>query len=320
MAGKWAQHSQQVIRLPSLPNGSIKQSNARYGWQRLLAVLTLMAVLGGAMPTRVIAQQPIVINLEFEYLRQGTAGVISLTGPGISGAVAAAVGRTCPFFPVSAGYACLIVVPMEQKIRDYPLIVTVNRVDGTAAKWEGTLKVASGQFVAEPEFNVPSAKFYLLRKDIELSEQTRLEAIYGIATPDRFWEGQFYQPVDGALTSPYGSVRAYNDGIVRRHTGYDLRAPMGTPVRASASGRVVYARPLDIHGNIVIIDHGWGVFSSYSHLSEIDVVPGQFVLQGDIIARSGNTGRSLGPHVHWEIAVGGTVVDPGAFARLKLPN
>ncbi len=309
-----------MIRLRLLLNGSIKQPNTHYSWQRLFAVLALVAVLGWAMPTPVIAQQPIVINLEFEYLRQGTAGIISLTGSGINGAVATALGRTCPFFPVSDGYACLIATPMDQKIRDYPLTVIVNRVDGTTAKWEGTLKVASGQFIAEPEFNVPSAKFYLLRKDIELSEEARLEAIYSMVTPDRFWDEQFKQPVDGALTSPYGTVRAYNDGNVRRHTGYDLRAPMGTPVEASASGRVVYARPLDIHGNIEVIDHGWGIFNSYSHLSEIYVVPGQFVLEGDIVARSGNTGRSLGPHVHWEIAVDGTVVDPAAFARLKLPN
>jgi murein DD-endopeptidase MepM/ murein hydrolase activator NlpD len=270
--------------------------------------------------TRVGAAAPIVITLDFEYLRQGTAGVIQLSGPDIQGAKASALGHTCRFFAVRSGYACLMAVPMDQRIKDYPLDVMVSRRDGSSSAWQGTLKVASGQFIAEPAFNIPSDKFYLLRADIEASENSRLEAIYSLVTPERFWGGAFVQPVAGALTSPFGSVRSYNDGVTRRHTGYDLRAPTGTPVIASSNGRVVFARPLDIHGQIVVIDHGWGIFSSYSHLSQIYVVPGQFVLQGDVVGSSGNTGRSLGPHVHWEIAVGGTVVDPAAFARLKLPS
>jgi len=288
---------------------------------RSLIILILFIVSGlGTAPSIYAAPPPIIIDLKFDYLRQGTAGIITLSGPGLAGAAAATLGRTCRFFATRDGFACLIAVPMEQSIKDYPLLVTLNKVDGSSANWEGKLKVASGQFIAETTFNVPSSKFYLLREGIEASEEARLKSVYGLVTPERYWEGAFIQPVDGAPSSPFGTVRTYNDGKTRRHTGYDLRALTGTPVRASSNGRVVFARPLDIHGNMVIIDHGWGVFSSYSHLSEIYVVPGQFVLQGDVIARSGNTGRSLGPHVHWEIAVGATVVEPLAFMRLSLPN
>jgi murein DD-endopeptidase MepM/ murein hydrolase activator NlpD len=77
---------------------------------------------------------------------------------------------------------------------------------------------------------------------------------------------------------------------------------------------------MDIHGNNVIIDHGWGIYSEYAHLSQRYVVPGQFVLQGDVIGLSGNTGRSTGPHIHWEIAVGGTWVSPVEFYKTKLPQ
>jgi murein DD-endopeptidase MepM/ murein hydrolase activator NlpD len=284
----------------------------------------MVIVLTGTLAalTRVEAQQAIVIHPDFDYLRQGTAGVILLTGPDIAGAVATALGRDYPFFPTSQGYACLLSVPMEQKIKDYPLVVTVTRRDKSTATWQDTLKVASGQFIAEDpaSFFLPANKLNLLRDDVQQSEDRRLLSTYRIVTPVRFWEGAFTMPVNGALSSPFGSVRIYNGTVNRRHTGYDFRASMGTPVLASANGRVVLSRSLDIHGENVVIDHGWGVFSEYAHLSARYVVPGQFVLQGDVIGLSGNTGRSTGPHVHWEVAVNGTWVNPLSFMQLKLPN
>jgi murein DD-endopeptidase MepM/ murein hydrolase activator NlpD len=141
-----------------------------------------------------------------------------------------------------------------------------------------------------------------------------------MVTPERLWEGQFTVPVNGRVSSPFGSVRTFNDGTTRRHLGLDFTVPHGTPVLTSAGGRVVFARGLDIHGNCVIVDHGWGVFSSYSHLREMFVVPGQMVLQGEVVGLSGNTGRSTGPHLHWEIAVNGNRISPQTFTGIKLPN
>ncbi len=229
--------------------------------QFILGLLTVLAnlVLGIGQHT----QAATVISLEFEYLRQGTAGIITLNGADVTSATASLPDSSCRFFPIQNGYACLLAVPMEQRIKDYPLVVTVNRIDGSSAAWEGTLKVASGQFIAEPVFNIPLNKFYLLRQDVEANENARLRSIYSLVTPQRFWGGPFIPPVDGPLTSPFGSVRTYNDGSVRRHMGYDLRAATGVPVQASSNGRVVFARPLDIHGNMVIIDHGWGVFRRF---------------------------------------------------------
>jgi len=127
-------------------------------------------------------------------------------------------------------------------------------------------------------------------------------------------------PVNSAFSSPFGTFRLFNDIAVRRHTGQDLHATTGTPVLASADGRVVFSRALDIHGESIIIDHGWGIFSEYSHLSARYVVPGQFFLQGDVIGLSGGTGRATGPVVHWEIAVNDNWVDPIDFMHMKLPE
>jgi len=125
--------------------------------------------------------------------------------------------------------------------------------------------VASGEFVTEPTFTMPTAKVYLLNLEIEHAEEMKIMETYSMVTPEHYWEDAFIIPVVGALISPFGSVRPYsNDGILRWHMGDDRRVPKGTSVLASSTGRVVLARPLDIHGNIVIIDHGWGVFTSYS--------------------------------------------------------
>ncbi len=287
--------------------------------KKILIALALVALLGSGVLLHIRAQSAIVITLNFEFLRQGTAGVISLSGADLVGGVVNAFERSYPFFPVTGGFAALLAVPMDQRIRDYPISITVYRADGETLTWEGTVKVASGEFIREPAFSLPSDKFHLLDMSVQENEDARLNSIYSVVTPERFWEGQFSLPTNAPTTSPFGSVRDFNDGSTRRHTGYDFRMAVGTPVKVSASGRVVYARPLDIHGSNVIIDHGWGVFSNYAHLSQIFVVPGQIVLQGEVIGLSGNTGRSTGPHLHWEIAVNGVLINPMDFIRLKLP-
>ena len=91
------------------------------------------------------------------------------------------------------------------------------------------------------------------------------------------------------------------------------------PVMASTGGKVAFAGHMDIRGNIVIIDHGYGIFSTYCHLSQIHVTRGQTIVKGQIIGVTGDTGRSSGPHFHWEIAVNGNFVDSIQFAQSWLP-
>ncbi|HLY25160.1 MAG TPA: M23 family metallopeptidase [Aggregatilineales bacterium] len=289
-------------------------------FKRLLIALLALVIFGVGALHQAAADQAVIVNLDFDNIRQGNAGVITLSGANVAGGTATALGHVYPFFSTSQGFACLLSAPMTQKIQSYPLTVTVTGKDGSIQRWDGTFKVASGEFIAEMPFSLPSNKMYLLNDDIQANEDTRLLSIYSVVTPTRFWQGQFIMPVNSSLSSPFGSWRQYNGIVQRRHTGQDLHASVGTPVLASADGRVVFSRALDIHGESVVIDHGWGVFSEYSHLSARYVVPGQVVLQGDVIGLSGDTGRSTGPHVHWEIAVNGNWVDPINFTQMKLPN
>lgn len=117
-------------------------------------------------------------------------------------------------------------------------------------------------------------------------------------------------PSRSAITSRFGPRRS---GF---HHGLDLRAPVGTPVYAAQAGVVTFAGwRNNIYGNFVIIDHGGGLVTRYAHNSRVLVRRGQRVDKGSVIALSGNTGRSTGPHIHFEVMRNGKAIDPLKVAR-----
>lgn len=121
------------------------------------------------------------------------------------------------------------------------------------------------------------------------------------------------QPIKSARTSKFGSYRRLPTGMQYFHTGLDLRAAVGTPVYSMADGEVALAQNFVVPGGAVIIDHGNTIFSKYYHLSELLVKPGQKVKKGDLIAKSGGTGRVEAPHLHWEVSWKGLPTDPVIF-------
>ncbi len=117
-------------------------------------------------------------------------------------------------------------------------------------------------------------------------------------------------PVNGRLLSSFGGRTDPFSGEGALHTGVDLSAAMGTPVHAAADGIVAHASWGGQYGNLVVIDHGNGMQTYYAHLSRCLVVPGQEIRRGDILGNSGATGRVTAPHLHYEVRVGGTPVNP----------
>jgi murein DD-endopeptidase MepM/ murein hydrolase activator NlpD len=117
-------------------------------------------------------------------------------------------------------------------------------------------------------------------------------------------------PVEGRLLSSFGGRTDPFSGEGAIHTGVDLEAAMGTAVKAAADGIIVHADWEGGYGRLIIIDHGNGVQTYYGHLSTFGVVPGQEVRRGDVIARSGASGRVTSPHLHYEVRMGGTPVNP----------
>ena len=123
------------------------------------------------------------------------------------------------------------------------------------------------------------------------------------STP-RTGNGTFIWPVNGPVTSPFG----WRWG--RMHEGIDIGAATGTPIAAAGSGTVIYAGWMEGYGNLVVIDHGGGLATAYGHQSAIGVSNGQSVTQGQTIGYVGCTGHCFGPHLHFEVRVDGTPVDP----------
>ena len=117
----------------------------------------------------------------------------------------------------------------------------------------------------------------------------------------------FVWPVHGVLTSGFG----WRWG--RMHEGIDLAVSSGTPVVSSAAGTVIVAGWMGGYGNLVVVDHGGGISTAYGHNTSVTVGVGQQVAQGQLIAYSGNTGHSTGPHVHFEVRVNGAAVDPFGY-------
>lgn len=118
------------------------------------------------------------------------------------------------------------------------------------------------------------------------------------------WTQAFQRPARGRVTGVYGSQRFYG-GLARNpHWGLDIAAPTGTPVTAPADGVVrLAAGPFLLEGNVVLLDHGGGLVSSYLHLSSMAVRKGDQLKQGDLIGAVGTTGRSTGPHLHWGLGL-----------------
>jgi murein DD-endopeptidase MepM/ murein hydrolase activator NlpD len=118
-------------------------------------------------------------------------------------------------------------------------------------------------------------------------------------------------PVVGKLESGFGGRRnPFGGPGYEFHTGQDIDAQTGDPVVAGASGSVTFAGVQNGYGNLVVIDHGGALTTRYGHLSYIDVTQGQTVARGQFIGRVGSTGRSTGPHLHYEIRINDEPVDP----------
>jgi len=197
-----------------------------------------------------------------------------------------------------------------------PAVVEVEgkTPDGRRATGSLATAVVPKSFATE-ELSVAS-KYVTPPPEVEerlARERAKLAAIYASRSPHPAPVEPFVRPVPGDPTSVFGTRRLYNGEPRSPHPGLDLRAATGDPVVAAGDGTVVLAEELYYSGNVVIVDHGGGLFTIYGHLSEIDVEEGQRVARGETVGAAGATGRVTGPHLHWGAKIGNEPFDPMAL-------
>jgi murein DD-endopeptidase MepM/ murein hydrolase activator NlpD len=201
----------------------------------------------------------------------------------------------------------------------YPLHISAESENGRKLGFEQLVLLTPGFY--ENEWVTIAEVIYLDEEKIA-EEDAYLQPFLDLVTSERYWEGRFQYPVDEpCFNSPFGLRRNFNEGLLfYYHSGLDFRVcAQNLNIYAPASGMVVVAEELFTKGNAVYIDHGWGVISGYAHLNEILVEVGDFVQTGDLIGIIGDTGRSAGPHLHFEINVSGTPVNPQTWLNQTFP-
>jgi len=177
--------------------------------------------------------------------------------------------------------------------------------------------IIEGKYRSE-KLRVDSQHITLSKENLERvrREKNEIRRIYSHSSGTRLWYGSFNKPLASDTTSDFGTRRLFNGQHRSYHLGTDFRAAIGTPVYASNSGVVRLTANLFYSGNIVIVDHGMGIFTNYAHLSEIQVTAGHQIERGHQIGLSGASGRVSGPHLHWGVRVNGVYVDPLQFTEV----
>jgi len=201
--------------------------------------------------------------------------------------------------------SCTSWVDLEKPAGRYEWKLSWSGADGKPFTCSLPVTVRAGKFptehlTVEKQFVQPDPE---QQKRAE-EDQKKMKAIYDTVTPEVLWKGKFVMPLKGVTTGGnFGRRRILNGEARSPHAGVDFPAAAGTPVYAAQSGNVVLAENLYYSGNTVVIDHGFGIYTLYAHLSEIEVKAGDTVDASDEIGKVGATGRVTGPHLHWGLTI-----------------
>jgi murein DD-endopeptidase MepM/ murein hydrolase activator NlpD len=292
------------------------------GFRRIgpAAVVRALAILALAHPAS--ASEPgLQLRLAPAQVKQGEIVRLTLTGPAPLRELTLRMADRPLLLPPAWGApeaAIWIGVDLEQPPGPVPIAAEARGAGGGRLAGQVTLLVVDGRFAMQ-RLTVAKAFTELDPATLErvAREQAALDRLWALASPERHWRGPFHAPLEGAgAGAGFGLRRVINGEPRAPHTGADLPAPAGTPVRAANAGVVALADEHFFAGKSLVLDHGWGLYTMYFHLQEFLVRPGDRVPRGAAVARVGQTGRVTGPHLHWGARLYGARIDPEQLLRL----
>lgn len=227
-------------------------------------------------------------------------------------------GRPLHFFEASGAWLALTGLSVEQALGSVEVKVTAPRpAQGKALELAGGLDVVEPGY---PERQLQVAGKYVKPPASVKARMAEDRAAFAAAFSQPFaaptFSENFAWPRQDRITAPYGDRRSFNGKLQSQHFGVDIDGDTGDTISAANAGTVVMARDCYSSGNTVIVHHGAGLYTTYFHMSRIDVKPGAKVLQGQQLGLVGKTGRVTGPHLHWGVKVDGLWVD--GLSLLKL--
>jgi len=254
-----------------------------------------------------------------EPVAQGEVVQIILAGPKNGSQVEGLwQGQPLEFFEVEEReYRSLLGIDFRLIPGTYPLEVHISTPKNRPSTYRTSIEVEKKEF-GEQSLTLPRDMVTLDPQTLTRvrKESAEFKKLWSIHTPKRYWHGNFVRPLGGQLSTPFGLGRILNGEPRSPHSGVDLRADLGEPVRAANHGRIVLVGDFFFHGKAVVIDHGWGLYTMYFHLSKTNVSEGDLVGKNYVIGLAGSTGRATGPHLHWGVRLGGARVDPFALMRV----
>jgi len=226
--------------------------------------------------------------------------------------------RRVPFFPVQdSEFGALVGIDMTDQAKVHELMAEITYPDRTRER-RFQVTVIHEDF-GEQRMTLPKDKVDLDAASLQRNalEQEKVKTVFAAFTSERLWSQAFIVPVDGIPTGAFGRKRFLNGQPRNQHSGEDIAAVLGTPVKAS---NAAFVKMVDDHffsGLGVILDHGLGLYTMYFHLDSAKVKEGERVARGQIIGTVGQSGRATGPHLHWGAWLNGSRVNP--FSLIKLP-
>lgn len=257
-------------------------------------------------------------NLPF---RQGNTWVVKVEAEKNMQIAADFDGVKPPFVDLGAGnYVAFGGINALKNPGIYPLTLEFTPSDSGAYRFVQYVVLNSGNFETDQPLQVDPNT---IEDSNVINENKVFAELVSPVSNQQFWTGQWIYPAADydCIRSFFGSRRTYNDDPrLYYHTGLDLGYCYGIDIIAPADGKVVAVMPDQVvRGNTLVIDHGLGVYSVYMHMAKFNVEQGQMVKQGDLIGEIGNTGRSVGPHLHFEIDINGIPVNPLTWLTRVFP-